>query len=142
MHVYKSLSDLPVHRAQEAQGNRELEEQPIDHYKVANGHGTFHYLLGSHHHDCGERSRENEALSKVEESEGPVSFEGGLFILDEGFVILASLVILVVEILDRFKIDQRVNGFVAGLIVSPEDILEYFSKMMLSATDLFMATLN
>ena len=45
---------------------RELEEQPINHYKVANSHGSLHYLLGSHHHDCRERSRENEALSEVE----------------------------------------------------------------------------
>ena len=81
-------------------------------------------------------------MSKVEESEGPVGLEGGLFILDEGFVILARLIILVVEILDRFKIDQRVDSFVASLIICPEEILQLCSKMMLSATDLFIATLN
>ena len=59
-------------------------------------------------------------MAEVEKSQGPVGLQRSIFILHQGFVILLSFILLVVEIFDCLEVDKGVDGFVTSLVVCPE----------------------
>ena len=44
-------------------------------------------------------------MAEVEKSQGPVGLQRSIFILHQGFVILLSFILLVVEIFDCLEVD-------------------------------------
>ena len=85
-------------------------QEPVDHDEVADGHPACRDLPGGQVHDGAQRGAEDGVLPEVEHGEAVarlerLGLEGG-----EALVVGPGLVPLVVEVLDRLEVDERVDG--------------------------------
>ena len=117
LHVHDRLSHLAVHRAQKVERQRELKEQTVAHDQIADGHVAVHDAVAGEDHDGGEAGAEDGVLAEVERRQARRRLDGGQLVGAQRLLIASHLVLVVVEVLDRLVVDERVDGLVARLVL-------------------------
>jgi hypothetical protein len=107
-HVDEGLAEFAIHGTKEIEWDRELENELVDHDKVAHGEVALDHAVAGEPHHCGERGGEDYALPGVEEGEGGGYFDGGVFVAFEGMIVAADFVFFVVKVL-RESLEGRLD---------------------------------
>ena len=119
MHIGEGQPHFSVDRAQEVEGDGELEEEAVDQDQVSDRHVARGDLLSGHVHDEPKGRAEDGPLAKVEGGQAGLGLESGRLVLPQVFVVLLHLVLFVVKVLDSLIVDQRVDGAIAGQVLGP-----------------------
>ena len=85
-------------------------QEPVDHDEVPDGHPAGGDLLGGQVHDGGQRGAEDGVLPEVEHGQAVARLDGLCLEGGQALVVGPGLVPLVVEVLDRLEVDERVDG--------------------------------
>ena len=108
--VGQALLDLTVDHAQKAQRNVKLDHEGVDHHQVAQRHAAVDHALGGTPEHGHQTDRDDQLLAGVEQAQGALALDGGAPVALEVFVVTPCFKGLVVEVLDGFVVQQRVDG--------------------------------
>ncbi|MNM92436.1 hypothetical protein D3C81_1047690 [compost metagenome] len=114
LHVGECLLDLAVHHAEQEQRGGELEQVGVDQHQIANRHAAVHHAGGGQPHHRGDASRDHGSLAQVERRQAGGGLDLGILQVAQILVVARRLVFLVVEVLDRLVVEQRVHGTFVG----------------------------
>ncbi|EWS63580.1 hypothetical protein Y695_03186 [Hydrogenophaga sp. T4] len=108
--VGQALLDLAVEHPQEPQRDVELDHEGVDHHQIAQRHAAVgHTLRRAPEHEH-QRDRDHQLLPGVQQRQRGLALDAGAAQLLQRFVVTPRLESLVVEVLDRFVVEQRVDG--------------------------------
>ena len=107
--IGQALFDFTVQHAQKIQGNVELDHEGVDHHQVTQGHAPVHHPLGGPPQHGHQGAGNDELLSRVQQAQRGLRLEPCAAQTVQAFVVAAGLKGLVVEVLDGFIVQQRVN---------------------------------
>jgi hypothetical protein len=113
-HVGEGVADLPVNRAEEVEGDEELDQVGVDQHQVAQGHALVGHAPGRQAHHGGDAAGDDEGLAGVEPGERDLAGHRGILGLAQIVAQAFRFVILVVEILHRLVVEQAVHGAGVG----------------------------
>lgn len=94
-----------------------MKDQLVDHDEITHCECSGSHAVGGKIHHGSKRRREDEVLPRIEKGQGCGHLDGGLLIVSEGLIVPTYLVLLVVEVLDRFEVDQGVHRHGGTLII-------------------------
>ena len=116
-HVEKRLAQFAVDGTEEVERYGKLEDELVDQNQVADGQLAGGHAVGAHvHHYC-QGGGEDDVLARVEEGKRGGDLDAVLLVLGQGLVVAADLVGFVVEVLDGFVVDERVNSDGRRLVI-------------------------
>ena len=104
------MLDLTVDHAQKAQRNVELDHEGVDHHQVAQRHAAVDHALGGTPEHGHQTDRDDQLLAGVEQAQGALALDGGASVALQVLVVTPGFKGLVVEVLDGFVVQQRVDG--------------------------------
>eukprot|EP00041_Stephanoeca_diplocostata_P022691 m.543658 g.543658 ORF g.543658 m.543658 type:complete len:398 (-) comp22131_c0_seq1:867-2060(-) len=117
LHVHQRLLVLTVHRPQEVERQRELEQQPVDHDEIADRHRARLDRSAGHQHGRRQRHAENCTLAPVQKRQALRRLDGCGLVLDQRIVVPLRLHPLAAEVFDRLVVEQGVKALLPRLIV-------------------------
>mmetsp|Transcript_16529 Transcript_16529/g.64517 ORF Transcript_16529/g.64517 Transcript_16529/m.64517 type:complete len:491 (-) Transcript_16529:421-1893(-) len=112
--VGQALLDLAVDHAEEVQRDVELDHEGVDHHQVAEAHAPVHHALRGPPQHQHQRAGDDQLLAGVQHRQRHLALELGAAQLLQALVVTPRLEVLVVEILDRLVVQQRVDGLAVG----------------------------
>ena len=113
--IRQVLLELAVNRAQKIERNVDLDHEGVDHHQVTQRHAAIDHALGGAPKHGHQAAGDDELLARVQNAQGALAFEGGLAVAFQVVVVAQGLKLFVVEVFDRLKIEQRINGAGVGL---------------------------
>ena len=116
--VGQRLPDFAVDGAHEVERDEQLQHQRVDHDELADGVGAAHDVACAHDHAGGERDREDDRLSGVEDCERRVGLDAGRLEQRHRFVIALRLALLGTKVFHRLVVEQAVDGLGVGFSVA------------------------
>ena len=114
LHVHQRLLELAVDHAEQEQRRRELEQIGVDEHEVADGELARHHARGRAPHHRGDADRHGHGLAEVQHRERLLRHHARVLELAQALVVARRLVRLVVEVLDRLVVEQRVDRALVG----------------------------
>ena len=116
LHVDHGLANFPVHRAQNIEWDRDLQQVGIDHDEITHRHISVADIKGGKHkHQCYTECHDT-CLCHVQQRKTFSGAHGGLFVIRQCFIQTGDFVRFVVEVADRLKVEQRIHGSAADVI--------------------------
>ena len=109
--IGQALLDLSIQHTQEVQRDVQLDHEGIDHDKVAQRHVPLDHPGGRTPQNGHQRRADDELLTRIEHGERGLAFQAGLAQTFQCLVVAAGFKRLVVEVLDGFVVQQRIDGF-------------------------------
>ncbi|MCY1282624.1 hypothetical protein D9M70_314660 [compost metagenome] len=114
LHVGQRLLHLAVHHAEDRQRRGQLQQVGVDQHQVAEGEGAVDHTGGGAPHHGGDAGRDHHGLAEVEQRQRLGRAHPGVFQMAQVLVVALGLVLLVVEVLDRLVVDQRIHRALVG----------------------------
>ena len=114
LHVRERLLDLAVDHAEQEQRRGELQQVGVDEHEVADGELARHHAGGGAPHHRGDADRHGHGLAEVQHRERLLRLHARVLELAQVLVVARRLVRLVVEVLDRLVVEQRVDRALVG----------------------------
>ena len=114
IHINQRLFQLAVHHAEEVKRHVQLQHQGVDQHQITQGQSPRHHTLCGVPEDDNQRDGDDHLLAKIKQRQGVLRLNRGVAELLEALVIAIGLELLVVEIFNSFKIEQRINRFLIG----------------------------
>ena len=115
VHVGQGVLDLPVDDAEKIQRDEQLQQQGVDQHQITQRHLSGGDLTGGEEQDQGDANGDDRALPEIEYRHRSLAEHGAVFPTRQGCVAAPQFPAFVAEILDRFVVDQTIEGLVAGL---------------------------
>ena len=126
LQVGQALLDLAVQHAQETQRYVQLNHEGVDHDQVAQRHAPVHHALGRPPQHGHQADGDDQLLPRVEQAQRGLALDRGTAVALQVFVIAPSLKLFIVEVLDGFVVEQRVNRPAVG---SRVELVHSFAKL-------------
>ena len=64
--ISQRLADFAVNKAQKVQRHKQLNHVRVDHHQLTDGHAATTDLSGGHHHHQGDRTSNNQGLTRIQ----------------------------------------------------------------------------
>jgi hypothetical protein len=112
--VGERLSDFPVDDAEEVEWHVELNQEGIDQYQVTNGHRAINDAAAARHIIAVTPRAMTDLLTKVQPGKRDSALRCGVFPVAQLLVVALRFIFLVVEVFDRFVVDQAIDGARVG----------------------------
>ena len=109
LQVGQALLDLAVQHTQKPKRNVKLDHEGVDHHQVTQRHAAIDHALGGAPEHGHQASGNDELLAGVEHTQGGLAFQRRLAVTLQVLVVTFGLEFFVVEILDGFVVQQRIN---------------------------------
>ena len=113
-HVGQRLFHFAVHHAEQEQRRGQLQQVGVDQHQVADRHAAGHHAGGGQPHHRGDADGNDRRLTQVEHRQAGGGLDLGFFQGAQVLVVTRGLVGLVVEVLDRLVVEQRIHRALVG----------------------------
>ena len=115
VHVGQALLDLAVDHAEKIERNIQLDHEGIDQHQITKRHGAGNHAgSGAPDHQT-DRHRDDGRLAGIQQRQRGLGLDRRILPALQAFIITTRFEFLVVEVLDGFIIEQRINGAYIGL---------------------------
>ncbi len=113
--VRQRLLDLAVHHAEVVQRHCHLQQVGVHQHEVADAELADHHAMRRLPHQRGDADGDHRGLADVQHRQRLVALDVRFFHAPQALVVALGFVGLVVEVLDRLVIEQRIDRAGAGL---------------------------
>ena len=107
--VGQRLANLAIDDTEKIERDVELDQEGVDQHEVADGHPALDHAVGRAPHHRRDAERDDQLLPEVERGQRCLATGRGIFPLEHLLVVALGLIGLVVEVLDRFVVEQAID---------------------------------